>query len=142
VKYNRTRSFVAVVALIGAFPLSARADFVVKGASNPTSTAAPVAMAPIVDPGDRAQAAGRAAGRTAPATHWKMAYGFGEQVPLDFACRQIVPRAVRVTYGPGARPDMVVSWKGGKPWNRTLAEAVAPLGLRLVINRTVVEIRN
>jgi hypothetical protein len=37
---------------------------------------------------------------------------------------------------------MVVSWKGGKPWNRTLTEAVAPLGLRLVISRTVVEIRN
>ncbi|MDE1905072.1 MAG: hypothetical protein KGH75_01295 [Rhodospirillales bacterium] len=70
-----------------------------------------------------------------------MAKGFGNDVPLGFACRQIVPAAVRVTYGPGADPSMVVSWKGGKGWNEVLREAVKPIGLRLVMTRMAVEIR-
>jgi hypothetical protein len=71
-----------------------------------------------------------------------MAYGFGDNVPLAFACRQIVPPAVKVTYGPGADPQMLVSWKGGKTWNRVLRDTVKPLRLRLVMTHMAVEIRN
>jgi len=125
------------------FPLTpaAQADFVVTGSSSQSSAAAPVAMAPIVDPGDRAAARSRAHGKGSPSFHWKVANGFGNQVPLGFACRQIVPPAVHVTYGPGASPDMLVSWKGGNTWNRVLYDAVAPLGLRLVMTHMAVEIR-
>jgi hypothetical protein len=70
-----------------------------------------------------------------------MAYGFGNQVPLGFACKQIVPPAVKVIYGPGANPGVLVTWKGGKTWNRVLHDAVAPLGLRLVMTHMVVEIK-
>jgi len=63
--------------------------------------------------------------------HWKMAYGFGNNIPLHFACRQIVPSAVRVAYGPGVNPAIHVSWQGGQTWNHVLRDTVKPLGLSL-----------
>ena len=68
--------------------------------------------------------------------------GFGNQVPLAFACRQIVPASVRVSYGPGADPDRLVSWKGGDPWPLVLGRAIKPLGLHMVASRAKLEIRN
>ncbi len=72
---------------------------------------------------------------------FKMAYGFGDQIPLSFAVRQIVPPTVKVTCGPGADPNVLVDWKGGQTWNRVLLAAVKPLGLRLVLTHAAVEIR-
>jgi hypothetical protein len=72
---------------------------------------------------------------------FKLAYGFGQSVPLAFACRQIVPNAVKITYGPGADKAALVDWKGGETWNRVLRDAVQPLGLRLVMTTMAVEIR-
>jgi hypothetical protein len=117
---------------------AARADFVVKSATAAPATAAPqpISMAPIVDPQDLPSKP-----TPIPAWHWKMAKGFGTKVPLGFACRQIVPTAVRVTFGPGATPAMLVSWQGGKGWNEVLREAVKPIGLRLVMTHMAVEIR-
>ena len=116
---------------------SAKADFVVKNAP----PAAPVAMAPIVDPGDT-QSPTAPPRPEGPATvHWKVARGFGDDVPLAFACRQIVPPAVKVTFGPGANPQRFVSWKGGDTWNNVLRDAVKPIGLRLVMTYMAVEIR-
>jgi hypothetical protein len=74
-------------------------------------------------------------------TRFKLAYGFGSRIPLSFAVRQIVPPAVKVSYGPGADPDALVDWRGGQGWNRVLLEAVKPLGLRLVMTHMAVEIR-
>jgi hypothetical protein len=74
-------------------------------------------------------------------TRFKLAYGFGKRIPLSFAVRQIVPAAVKVTYGPGADSDALVDWKGGQAWNRVLLDAVKPLGLRLIMNHMAVEIR-
>ena len=73
--------------------------------------------------------------------HFKIAAGFGDQIPLSFAVRQIVPSDVRVTYGPGADPNARVDWKGGAGWNRVLLDAVKPLGLHLVMTSLAVEIR-
>ncbi len=72
---------------------------------------------------------------------FKTAEGFGNQVPLSFAVRQIVPKAVKVTYGPGADPASLVDWKGGQAWNSVLLDAVRPLGLRLAMTYMAVEIR-
>jgi hypothetical protein len=93
-------------------------------------------MAPIVNPGDSAS-------KAQPKTtwRWRIARGFGNNVPLGFACRQIVPPAVRVTFGPGASPSTLVTWEGGKGWNQVLREAVKPVGLRLVMTYMAVEIR-
>lgn len=140
-KCHRARSYITVLALLGAVTPAARADFVVEDPPAAAPAPAPIAMAPIVDPGDK-QPTPPPEHRDGPtAIHWKMAYGFGNQVPLGFACRQIVPPAVKVTYGPGATPDMLVTWKGGNTWNHVLYNAIAPLGLRLVMTHMAVEIR-
>ncbi len=115
---------------------AAWADFVVKSAAPAAVVAPPISMAPIVDPEDLA-----AKTPHKPTWHWKLAKGFGNNVPLGFACRQIVPAAVRVTYGPGVSPSAMVSWQGGKGWNEVLREAVKPLGLHLVMTHMAVEIR-
>jgi hypothetical protein len=141
--HSCARSFITVLALSGAMAPAARADFVVKDplTATPASAPAPIAMAPIVDPGDRQPTPTPDHKGGSALIHWKMAYGFGNQVPLGFACRQIVPSAVKVTFGPGAGPDLLVTWKGGSTWNRVLYDAVAPLGLRLVMTHMAVEIR-
>jgi hypothetical protein len=55
--------------------------------------------------------------------------GFGDQVPLSFAIRQIVPARFQVAFGEAVKSDAPVNWKGGKPWRPTLSDAVRPLGL-------------
>ena len=140
------------VLLLAALPTtgiltSAKADFVIKSGPPPPARApaAPIAMTPIVDPGDpgyTATTTSEPMHNTPASVHWKMAYGFGDKVPLSFACRQIVPPAVRVTYGPGATPQMLVTWKGGDTWNHVLRDAVKSLGLHLAMTHMAVEIRN
>jgi hypothetical protein len=115
--------------LAAAMPAAtARADFVITSML-PVQTAPPIVQT-IPDKSPEPAS-----------TRFKLAFGFGNRIPLSFAVRQIVPPAVKVTYGPGADPNAPVDWKGGQAWNRVLSEAVKPLGLRLVISRMTVEIR-
>jgi hypothetical protein len=60
--------------------------------------------------------------------------GFGDQVPLSFAVRQIVPANFQVAYADGVLQDAPVNWTGGEPWRATLADAVRPLGLIVTVN--------
>jgi hypothetical protein len=78
--------------------------------------------------------------RSSQPVHWKMAYGFGNNVPLVFACRQIVPAAVKVTFAPGVNPSAIVNWKGNDTWNHVLRDAVKPLGMHLQMTLMAVEI--
>ncbi len=122
------RSMILTVLAATTLGAAARADFVIT--SMPSAPGPP----PIVqtNPDNSSDPA---------STRYKLAYGFGDRIPLSFAVRQIVPPAVRVTYGPGADPNALVDWKGGQGWNRVLLEAVKPLGLRLVMTHMAVEIR-
>ena len=122
----------------------ARADFVMTGMKI-IRAAPPQAASGGQDPAasppeDGDQNAG--ASPNQPKPRFKMADGFGDQVPLSFACRQIIPPAVKVTLGPGADPKALVDWKGGDTWNHVLRDAVKPLGLHLVMTTMAVEIRN
>ncbi len=64
--------------------------------------------------------------------------GFGDEVPLSFAVRQIVSARFQVAFGETVNPDASVDWKGGKPWRPTLAETIRPLGLTVsVVGATV-----
>ena len=55
--------------------------------------------------------------------------GFGDQIPLRFAVRQIVPARFQVAFGETVDSDTPVDWKGGKAWRPTLSDALRPLGL-------------
>jgi hypothetical protein len=66
--------------------------------------------------------------------------GFGDQVPLTFAVRQIVPSNFQVAYAERVDGGASVDWKGGQPWRATLADAVRPLGLAVTVNGSKVTI--
>ncbi len=71
------------------------------------------------------------------ARHSETVAGFGKQIPLRFAVRQIVPPKVRVTYAQGVDDEALVSWTGGQVWRVTLARAVKPLGWRVGLNEGI-----
>ena len=133
------------VVVVGTCLLSqeSRADFAIKTAEPPvtaTTQANPsgvVADQPHVDPGDR-----HAADKAASTKLSRLVLGFGDQIPLSFACRQIIPRGVRVVYGPGASPDALVNWKGGDLWPLVLGRAIQPLGLHMVAVGTKLTIKH
>ena len=130
--------FVAALAL----PICARADFVVSGqaAAHTPATDAPQ-PAQSNQKADEAVSNDTAPSHTPIRPRFMVAQGFGDAVPLRFAVRQIVPKSVRIVYGPGTSPDALVTWKGGQGWNWVLFHAVRPLGLRLVLTPMAVEIR-
>ena len=113
----------------------AHADFIVLGSQLPVAaSAAPVppgtvADDPHIDPGDRGSPT---TANAAPPSRPKVVSGFGDDVPLSFACRQIVPARIKVSFGPGADPAMRVSWKGGGPWPLVLGQAITPAGLHMI----------
>ena len=118
----------------------ARAEFVVKTAQPARVSDAVPQPGPIApaEPNTESQAEAQP---KPDKPQFKMAFGFGKSVPLAFACRQIVPNAVKITYGPGADQAALVNWKGGDTWNHVLRDAVQPLGLHLVMTTMDVEIR-
>lgn len=69
-----------------------------------------------------------------------IANGFGRQVPLGFAVRQIVPAGVKTTFGPEVDRAALVDWNGGGPWTGVLRTAVHPLGLRVTVGWMAVSI--
>jgi hypothetical protein len=132
-RYARNRKLDAIMASLMSYILpavllidvsAARADFV---KSSPTSAAGPV----LPGPAEGTNPAQTVSSTEGQPVHWKLAIGFGNRVPLAFACRQIVPPAVKVTYGPGVNPTVLVNWRGGGTWNHVLRDTVKPLGLRL-----------
>jgi hypothetical protein len=129
----RTISLALLILVIKA--TVAHSDFVVK--TTPPAAASDGLAQPASQANDSQP--GSTAIPTPP--RFKMAYGFGNQIPLGFACRQIVPRAVKVIFGPDANPQQIVSWKGGDTWNHVLRDAVKPVGLHLVMSTMTVEIR-
>jgi hypothetical protein len=66
--------------------------------------------------------------------------GFGDQIPLSFAVRQIVPARFQVAFGKEVDRDGRVDWKGGKPWRAVLSETIKPLGLTIDVHGLTVTI--
>jgi hypothetical protein len=58
-----------------------------------------------------------------------IARGFGKDIPLSFAARQVVPRQFHLEFGPDVDRAIRVSWQGGRPWPLVLHDMAAPLGL-------------
>lgn len=119
-------ALLGVLLAAAALAPATRADFVIAGSPPPETRTTPPPAATSTLP---------------ERLRFSTAYGFGHRVPLSFAVRQIVPKVVKVRYGPGADPASLVDWKGGWPWNQVLLAAVKPLGLRLVTMYQAVEIR-
>ena len=127
------------VALFGIVATSApaRADFQLTPTLPGDAHTWQSGRAPIIlsSPKDRSPARRTAAPLTIPIAH-----GFGQQVPLAFATRQIVPTGVKISFGPGVDQTTLVSWSGGRPWIDVLRAAVQPLGLHVTVRWTAISI--
>lgn len=55
--------------------------------------------------------------------------GFGSEMPLALALRQIVPAQYAFSFGKNVNPGMAISWTGGQPWNSVLEDALTPLNI-------------
>ena len=112
--------FLALCIVLEPFAGAAHAEFQLTG---PAVSPAPAPELSSDPPPQRAQPGRRPAG---PA----VAYGFGHQVSLAFAARQIVPQGVKVSFGQALDPETVlVDWKGGRPWPDVLRSTLRPGGL-------------
>ncbi|MCC6597870.1 MAG: TcpQ domain-containing protein [Alphaproteobacteria bacterium] len=66
--------------------------------------------------------------------------GFGTDIPLALALREVVPPEYAYAFGDGVNPGYRISWNGGKNWLEVVREMVAPLSLRADIRGNVVVI--
>lgn len=71
-----------------------------------------------------------------------LAKGFGEDVPLEFAVRQIVPHFRHVVYTASVDRTLRVSWQGGRPWRQVLRGVLSPIGLHVLVSDNAVQITN
>ena len=123
--------FLALSIVLEPFAGAAHAEFQVSGpavspAPAPERSSDP--LAPRARPGKRP---------AEPA----VADGFGNQVPLAFAARQIVPSSVKISFGPAVDPETVlVDWKGGRPWPDVLRSTLRLVGLQVTFRSDTVRI--
>ena len=115
---------IAVLTSTLAFTQSQFVDFRLEGAS----PLPPVVVQPQEPPGSAEQTDLEAPLPLQPAARPRViiARGFGADVPLDFAVRQVVPHDMHVEYAKTVDRQLRVSWKGGKPWRAVLNGLVAP----------------
>lgn len=65
--------------------------------------------------------------------YFDMVEGFGYDIPLALALRQVVPADFTVSFG-SISPGQQVSWSGGRGWNLILSDIMATAGARAVMN--------
>jgi hypothetical protein len=66
--------------------------------------------------------------------------GFGSDMPLALALRQVAPPNYAFAFGNGVNPGYRVTWNGGKPWNEVVTEMVQPLNFRAQIHNNTIYI--
>ncbi|MBB4200213.1 hypothetical protein GGD83_004041 [Rhodoblastus sphagnicola] len=143
---KRTLPFLVLVVM--AQPAVAEFSFVsneIEVPASPDTSPAPQvtpspARKPLTRPKHHASAALHRASKPAPKTV-ALVSGFGAQVPLAFAIRQMVPDGYEIILEPPADPNTPVDWQGGKSWMQALASAVKPLGLSTVVHDKTITIR-
>ena len=79
---------------------------------------------------------------TPASSNFTEAVGFGSDVPLALALRQVVPANFAFSFSPDIDPGYRVSWDGGKPWNEVVDAMIAPLGYKAVITGRTVHIKS
>ena len=66
--------------------------------------------------------------------------GFGQDIPLSSAAKQIAPGGTNVEYGPGVSQDTSVTFSSAADWQSALAQAVAKKGLKATFGKDSVTI--
>tara|TARA_R110002124_G_scaffold129483_1_gene291022 strand:- start:332383 stop:333429 length:1047 start_codon:yes stop_codon:yes gene_type:complete len=79
---------------------------------------------------------------TMPKQEYATAYGFGKDMPLALALRQIVPASYAFSFENDVNIGTRVSWQGGEPWNEVLKTALRQQNLSAIIYDDMVLVRN
>ena len=79
-------------------------------------------------------------GSQAGYSSYEVADGFGRDLPLVMAIRQIVPSEFGFVFDDGIDLNSRVSWQGGRPWDMVLQDTLSPLGLSASVRGNVVSI--
>lgn len=66
--------------------------------------------------------------------------GFGQDIPLESAARQIVPAEIKVEYGSGVDAKTGITFSSAADWQSALSQAVAKKGLKAEIGKDGVTI--
>jgi hypothetical protein len=120
--------FSLIPTMVIALPLTAHAGFQLEA----TPSAGPLMRQPM--PHQRPQALPM----VQPPRPKPIAEGFGHEVPLTSALRDILPDGVRPELTAAVDPTARVNWLGGKPWDVVLQDAVKPLGVTVRATATTV----
>lgn len=123
----------AISAAVDASPDSGAPQFSPRlSAQNRAATVSPAVM-PV-------ETAVASAPAYAPASAYEQAVGFGSDIPLALAMRQIVPGQYAYVFSAGVDQGARIDWNGGKPWNEVLADAVRPHGLDIAVTDQTVRV--
>lgn len=108
---------------------------------DPPALTSPATARPAIDP---LPEAGPADDASVPPMrpHFRLVNGFGHNVPLSFAVRQVVPAHVKVVYDDGVDRAALVSWQGGRPWNDVIRTTAKTIGLHVTLSAGIVRISN
>jgi len=66
--------------------------------------------------------------------------GFGDDIPLAMVMRQIIPASYAYSFDPSVNPGVKVSWRGERPWNVVLSDALAAKGMTMTIKDNMVRV--
>lgn len=66
--------------------------------------------------------------------------GFGKDIPLAVALRQVVPPAYMLSFAPGLDQGKPVSWNGGRPWDQVVTDMLADRKLHASIQGNVLSV--
>jgi hypothetical protein len=66
--------------------------------------------------------------------------GFGKNIPLAFALRQVVPHEYNFTFAPGVEEGKPVSWSGGSDWQTVMGRMLSDNGLEARIQGETIAI--
>lgn len=154
---------VAAIAVMSASP--AFAGFEWRGAPPAAAVAAPVMAAPANGAGPAVMAAPvdavaaapvgapsgivwgddkNAAVPLVPADKMKASEetvsGFGADLPLSVALKQVVPASYKTVLAKGVKGDAHVSWSGDKPWRDVLTQMLSSQGLSYAVDGNTVTV--
>lgn len=101
---------------------------VAASAPNPTTSGNAVSLVT----GENVATQAPASAPVAPAA--KVIDGFGKQVPLVIAMRQILPSEYGFAHREGVDLGQLIDWQGGRPWPQVLSDALAPIGVKAIIS--------
>lgn len=108
--------------------------------TKPPVVATPATMAPETTPVATPVATPTVPSESDNATDNATIEGFGKDIPLALALRDIVPSSYAYVFTTNDIAGTKISWRGGKPWQTVLQTALAAKNLQARVTAHIVEI--